>query len=190
MTTTALTVKQARFADHYLVTGNATEAARRAGYSERTARQMASENLSKPAIKTRLQALQQAQAAKMGLTRQDVIRAVLEAVEAGKRMGIPSVEIRGWIEVAKLCGFYDPESIKAEQSRLRPDGSEDLRFVSTPELMRRISEGGEFRNADGSPMRVAEIDAFYRGLSDDEIRALAEGRARVVTIVEVLQHAL
>ncbi|MBQ6833557.1 MAG: terminase small subunit [Lachnospiraceae bacterium] len=46
----ALTEKQKRFADYYLETGNGAEAARRAGYKEKNADNMASENLRKPAI--------------------------------------------------------------------------------------------------------------------------------------------
>lgn len=45
-----LTPKQKAFADFYIETGNATEAARKAGYSEKTARVIATENLAKPAI--------------------------------------------------------------------------------------------------------------------------------------------
>lgn len=45
-----LTQKQKAFADNYIISGNATEAARKAGYSEKTARQMGAENLSKPYI--------------------------------------------------------------------------------------------------------------------------------------------
>lgn len=46
-----LTVKQQRFADYYIETGNATESAVRAGYSKKTARVIGQENLTKPAIK-------------------------------------------------------------------------------------------------------------------------------------------
>lgn len=46
-----LTVKQQRFCDEYLIDLNATQAAIRAGYSEKTAKVIASENLSKPNIK-------------------------------------------------------------------------------------------------------------------------------------------
>nr|DAM76365.1 MAG TPA: Terminase small subunit [Caudoviricetes sp.] len=46
-----LTVKQQRFCDEYLIDLNATQAAIRAGYSEKTARQTAAENLSKPYIR-------------------------------------------------------------------------------------------------------------------------------------------
>ena len=42
-----LTEKQKRFIDYYVETGNATEAAILAGYSEKTAKQIGSENLSK-----------------------------------------------------------------------------------------------------------------------------------------------
>lgn len=45
-----LTPKQKAFADYYLETGNATEAAKRAGYSENSAKQIGTENLSKPSI--------------------------------------------------------------------------------------------------------------------------------------------
>ena len=45
-----LTPKQKDFCEYYLQTGNATEAARLAGYSDKTARVIGAENLSKPAI--------------------------------------------------------------------------------------------------------------------------------------------
>lgn len=46
-----MTAKQQRFCDEYLIDLNATQAAIRAGYSEKTARQIGQENLTKPAIK-------------------------------------------------------------------------------------------------------------------------------------------
>ena len=50
-----LTPKQKAFADEFLKCGNATEAAKRAGYSEQSARQMGTENLSKPSISEYIQ---------------------------------------------------------------------------------------------------------------------------------------
>lgn len=46
-----LTVKQKKFADEYIKTGNATESAIKAGYSKKTARFIGAENLTKPNIK-------------------------------------------------------------------------------------------------------------------------------------------
>lgn len=45
-----LTAKQQRFCEEYLIDLNATQAAIRAGYSEKTAKEIASENLTKPNI--------------------------------------------------------------------------------------------------------------------------------------------
>lgn len=46
-----MTPKQRRFADEYIASGNATQAALKAGYSSKTAQRTGSENLSKPLIK-------------------------------------------------------------------------------------------------------------------------------------------
>lgn len=46
-----LTLKQKRFADEYIISGNATQSAIKAGYSKKTAGVIAVENLEKPNIK-------------------------------------------------------------------------------------------------------------------------------------------
>jgi phage terminase small subunit len=46
-----MTAKQMRFCDEYLIDLNATQAAIRAGYSEKTARAIGNENLTKPYIR-------------------------------------------------------------------------------------------------------------------------------------------
>lgn len=50
-----LTPKQKAFADEFLKCGNATEAAKKAGYSEQSARQIGAENLTKPSISSYIQ---------------------------------------------------------------------------------------------------------------------------------------
>lgn len=47
-----LTIKQKKFADEYIISGNATQAAIKAGYSKKTARFTGAENLTKPNIKS------------------------------------------------------------------------------------------------------------------------------------------
>lgn len=46
-----MTPRQQKFCDEYLISGNATEAAIKAGYSRKTAKQTGSENLSKPDLR-------------------------------------------------------------------------------------------------------------------------------------------
>ena len=61
-----LTAKQQRFVEEYLVDLNATQAAIRAGYSEKTARDIGHENLAKPNI---AEAIAEAQAKRSERTR-------------------------------------------------------------------------------------------------------------------------
>jgi phage terminase small subunit len=48
---TKLTLKQQRFVDEYIISGNATDAAIKAGYAKKAAYQSGAENLKKPQIK-------------------------------------------------------------------------------------------------------------------------------------------
>ena len=56
ITTQELTDRQARFCEEYLIDLNATQAAIRAGYSEKTAREQAAQNLSKLNIQEKIAA--------------------------------------------------------------------------------------------------------------------------------------
>lgn len=53
--TQKLTQKQQRFVDEYIISGNATQAAIKAGYSKKTAAVTATENLRKPNIKAAIE---------------------------------------------------------------------------------------------------------------------------------------
>ena len=70
----ALTEKQQRFVEEYLVDLNATEAAKRAGYSEKTAYSIGFENLRKPEIQEEIQAMREEQAKRTGVTADRVIQ--------------------------------------------------------------------------------------------------------------------
>lgn len=63
-----MTEKQQRFVEEYLIDGNATQAAIRAGYSERTAYVIGHENLSKPEIASALAAARQARTERTQIT--------------------------------------------------------------------------------------------------------------------------
>ena len=69
-----LTPKQTAFVAEYLIDFNAAEAARRAGYSARTARVIGPENLSKPAVQQAIQAAQQARQERTEITQDMVVR--------------------------------------------------------------------------------------------------------------------
>ena len=56
-----LTPKQKAFADYYIESGNSTDAAKKAGYSEKASRFIGSENLTKPNISAYIAERMQAQ---------------------------------------------------------------------------------------------------------------------------------
>ena len=70
----SLTPKQALFVEEYLVDKNATRAAKAAGYSERTAYKIGSENLAKPAVRAAIDAALQGQAKRTQITADKVLR--------------------------------------------------------------------------------------------------------------------
>jgi phage terminase small subunit len=142
---TALTEKQARFCDQYVICGNAAAAARMAGYPERSARQIGAENLTKPDIQAAIRARQRAHAAQLELTRQDVIAAVLEAIRLAREQGVPAVMLRGWIEIAKITGLDKPEPREERQHRPLSPGGQRVKAryeaMSDSELLQLIAAG-------------------------------------------------
>ena len=65
----SLTQKQERFAHEYVVDHNAAAAARRAGYSPHTARQIGSRNLQHPGVQQLIAKLTASKFAELGLRR-------------------------------------------------------------------------------------------------------------------------
>nr|DAQ89912.1 MAG TPA: Terminase small subunit [Caudoviricetes sp.] len=78
-----LTLKQKRFADEYIISGNATEAAIKAGYSKKTAGVVGAENLKKPYIKAYVDE-QLAKLASQKIAQQEEILQYLTSVLRGE----------------------------------------------------------------------------------------------------------
>lgn len=76
----SLTDKQQRFVEEYLVDLNATQAAIRAGYSEKTASEMGYENLSKPQIAEAIAGAQAQRSERTQITQDQVL---LELAKVG-----------------------------------------------------------------------------------------------------------
>jgi phage terminase small subunit len=77
-----LTAKQQSFVEEYLVDLNATQAAIRAGYNPKTARAIASENLSKPAITEAIANRQADRLLRVEVSQDDVIRVLVDMLAA------------------------------------------------------------------------------------------------------------
>lgn len=177
---TELTLRQTRFVEEYVVSGNAAAAARAAGYAPNAAKVTACRMLTRDNLKAAIEAKKRAAAEQFELRKEHVITGIMQAIAHAKVLGKPGIMISGWVAIGKMMGFFESGSIKAETQLKAPSSGNDLRFVPTSELMRRISEDARMRNPDGSAMTPAQIDGFYQSLSTEDVLALAEGRARIV----------
>ncbi|MCT8655972.1 terminase small subunit, partial [Glaesserella parasuis] len=75
-----LTDKQQRFVEEYLIDLNATQAAIRAGYSEKTARSIGQRLLTFVDIQEAIQEAQNKRAARVNVTQDDVLKGLLEII--------------------------------------------------------------------------------------------------------------
>ncbi len=94
-----LTDKQELFCQEYLIDLNATQAAVRAGYSERTARQIGEQNLSKLDIQSRLKELQSARQERTQVTQDYVLKTIVDTIERCKQAEPVMIKEDGeWVE--------------------------------------------------------------------------------------------
>lgn len=112
----SLTARQLRWVDEFLVDGNATAAAVRAGYSERSARSIAHENMTKPALQAVLAERRGEVANRLQITREGVIQGLLDAVHLAKEQANPAGMVAGLREIGKMLGYYAPEVKRVELS--------------------------------------------------------------------------
>lgn len=80
-----LTLKQRRFVEEYIIDFNGKQAAIRAGYSAKTAGEIAYENLNKPQISSVIKAIVDAKSEQLGLTADAVYRGVLRLLNSDPR---------------------------------------------------------------------------------------------------------
>lgn len=141
MTSTALSPRQNRFVQSYCGHLNASRAAREAGYSSSSGADSvtACRLLRNNRVRRAVEALQQAKAREMELTRQDVIQAILGAIQTATEQGAPATMIRGWVEIAKITGLDKPETPEERRNVPLSTGAERVkaRFeaMSTEELL-------------------------------------------------------
>ncbi len=100
-----MTPKQQRFVDEYLTDLNATQAAVRAGYSERTAYAIGKENIHKPLIQAAIQAAMQTRSERTQIDQNYVVSRLKEEAE---RMdgGSPGARVRALELLGKHLGLF------------------------------------------------------------------------------------
>ncbi len=127
-----LTAKQQKFIDNYLQSGNGTQAAIQAGYSENGARVTANRLLTNDNIATIIKERQQQASKKADFTLENWIKKVKELADDGER---DSDRLKALDMLGKHLGAYDSDNkLKLDVDKMN---EEDL-IRLTDELMRNI----------------------------------------------------
>lgn len=129
--------KAERFVSEYLIDLNATKAAIRAGYSERSAASIGEENLRKPEIAAAIRAAQDKAAANNGMTVDAHLLALKEIRDAATAEGKYSAAATAEIARGKVAGFY-VENVRVEDITSR---AEQMRQRREARLATRRSGG-------------------------------------------------
>ena len=133
-----MTPRQNHFVAEYVLTRNATQAAIKAGYSPRTARQTGSDLLSNPYIRSLVAEHEQAATQRLAVTRERVLAELEKAIDVAREQRNPAAMIAGWREIAKICGYYAPERQRVELSVDDARWDQVLREMPDEELHRAI----------------------------------------------------
>lgn len=146
----ALTAKQNRFVEEYLIDLNATQAAIRAGYSAGTAKEIGSENLTKPNIRSRIDEAVAERSRRTGVNQDRIIR-----------------------ELAKMAFVNAADMIDMDNAKLKVCTSpDDTAAVQSVKVKKTISENSEtvereIRIAD--KIKALELLGKHLGMFKDKI---------------------
>ncbi|PRO95748.1 terminase small subunit [Lactiplantibacillus pentosus] len=151
-----LTPKQQRFADEYIKSGNAADAARKAGYSKRSARSVGQENLTKPDIKKYIDE-QMAEIAS---------RRIMDATEAVELLtSIARGETKETVYIGTADGVYE----KHKEADLK------TRISATKEILKRYPDNNKLVEQQIRKLKadadIAEVKARIMNASTDSTEA-------------------
>ncbi|MTH95542.1 terminase small subunit [Roseibium sp. RKSG952] len=102
-----LNAKQQRFVEEYLRDLNATQAAIRAGYSQKTAQQMGAENLRKPLIAEAIASATKERSEEAEITVTEVLRGLkTEATLPAEKGGTHAARVAAWGHLGKYLKMF------------------------------------------------------------------------------------
>lgn len=156
-----MTAKEKRFCEEYLIDGNATKAAIRAGYSQKTAGAIGSENLKKPHIRACIEKLEAERSRRTGITAERVLR-----------------------ELAKLSFVKATDVIDVETAKIKEKAApEDLACISSVKLKVIPTEEGDIVEREvklADKTKSLELLGKHLGLFTDKVNLSAEVGVKII----------
>jgi len=122
-----LTNKQARFVDEYLVDLNATQAAIRAGYSEKTAMEQGYQLLQKTSVQERIQILMNERSKRTEITADQVLEGIADIAFAEISEDISAAnKLRGMELLGKHLAMFTERHVVEDNRPLKDESTADL----------------------------------------------------------------
>lgn len=116
MTAIALSDRQSRFVEEYLVDSNGAAAAVRAGYAPGASAKVAASRLlsNDNPVKRAIQTRQSVDARRLSIRRDDVLNGLLEAAEMARQQANPTALVSALREVGRMLGYYEPRTVNVD----------------------------------------------------------------------------
>ncbi len=121
-----LTAKQKKFCDEYLIDLNATQAAIRAGYSESTAKVIASQNLTKLNVQEYIAAKQSDASARNNITVDFVLNGIKDIAVEGEQ---ENNRLKAFDLLGKHLGMYEKDNKLELGGLLKTENKWTIEFV-------------------------------------------------------------
>ena len=134
-----LTKKQEMFCKEYLKDLNATQAAIRAGYSEKTAKDIASQNLAKLNISKRIQELMDKRSKKVEITANNVLESILRTRDTCQQYLLIEGEYGPEINNTALNGLTKNNELLGKHLKLFTDKVEHSGSVDISQKSKEIT---------------------------------------------------
>lgn len=141
--TSSLSPRQLAFVEQYSVHGNASRAAREAGYPSASAHTTSNRLLKNEKIRAVLAARRAETAQRMALDRERVIQELRAAVEVARTKGDASAMIAGWREIGRMLGFYEPEVLRIDVNLDGDRLMQRIRAMTDAEVLRLAGAGAD-----------------------------------------------
>jgi hypothetical protein len=135
-----LTLRQSKFVTEYSLSGNAADAARRAGYSPNGAKVIGCNLLTNINVQVALAEKRASNAAKLDLRLEEILGGIISGIASAREQKDAGNIIRGYVSLAKLLGLDQPEIKSGNPSARCKDLQAQYELLTDDELM-RIIEG-------------------------------------------------
>ena len=120
---------------------NASQAAREAGYAHGCASVTGTRLIANASVSERIRELEAQTAVDMGMSRERLLAELVAAADLAKLLQLPMGIVAAYREIAKICGFYQPEHVRVEVDLGGQNVMNRMKMMSDEELLQVIAAG-------------------------------------------------